>query len=117
VSSAAGDPPTPETASSDRLGARDEQNLQAPPLFAGNLAFWSALAVIATGFAYTALEPQHWLRGVIVSALGFLLGAVLRAFLPAGRAGLLEMRTKALDVLFLGLVAVLIVTVGLLLPR
>lgn len=89
----------------------------APPLVAGNAPFLLTLALVAAGFAYTAAVPDHWLRGVLVAAGGFLLGATLRLALPDERAGMLAIRAKSLDVACLGGVAVLIVTVGVLLPH
>lgn len=91
--------------------------IDAPPLVRGNGAFLATLALVAVGFAYSAAVPQHWLRGVLVAAAGFALGAGLRLTLPQGRAGMLEIRSRGLDALCLGGVSVLIVTVGVLLPR
>lgn len=91
--------------------------VEVPPLVSGNAAFLATLILVAAGFAYTAIVPEHWLRGVLVSSGGFALGAALRLVLPEERAGMLKIRGRALDVLCFGAVAVLIVTVGVLLPH
>jgi hypothetical protein len=110
-------PQAPEAPSAPGTAGADASRVTAPPLVAGNAPFLATLALVAAGFAYTAIVPEHWLRGVLIAAGGFLLGAALRLVLPDGRAGMLKIRGRALDVACFGGVAVLIVTVGVLLPH
>ena len=71
------------------------------------------LAVMATGL--WIVVDDHFRRGTVVFALGVCLAAVLRAALPHGSTGLLEVRSRFVDVLTLAalggatLVAALIV--------
>jgi hypothetical protein len=58
------------------------------------------VAVIAAGVAVVA--DDHFRRGTVIIAGGVCLAAVLRAVLPNGRAGLLRVRSRLLDVLTLG---------------
>lgn len=115
----AGAGPSPGPAGQPQVaaGAPGPPRMEVPPLVAGNAPFLLTLAVVGAGFAYTAVVPEHWLRGVLVAAGGFLLGAALRLLLPEQRAGMLAIRGRALDAACFGGVAVLIVTVGVLLPR
>lgn len=81
-----------------------------------NLPIVVVLALGATGIAYAAVVPQHWLRGVVLLAAGCGIAGVLRLLLPARQAGLLAVRSRLVDVLcYLGL-AVAIVVLGLALP-
>jgi hypothetical protein len=66
--------------------------------------FVSVLLIVAFGFVYVLVASGHWLRGVTVIAFGLVLASVLRATLPAGKAGLLVVRGRLFDVLcYLGL--------------
>ena len=71
------------------------------------------LTVAATGLWIVA--DDHFRRGTVVFALGVCLAALLRAVLPNGSAGLLQVRSRLVDVLTLAalggatLVAALIV--------
>ena len=82
-----------------------------------NWPFLLVVIIASIGIASTAIAPQHWLRGVMVCALGLGVGAALRIVLPGERVGLLAVRSKPIDVLCLATLAVLIVTVGVLLPH
>lgn len=68
------------------------------------------LVVVATGLAVTYLH--HFRLGSFLMACGVLLAAVLRLTLTAHRAGLLVVRSRALDVTILAALglAVLILT-------
>ena len=81
-----------------------------------NLPIVLVLALGATGIAYSAVVPTHWLRGVLLLAVACGLAGVLRLVLPARQAGLLAVRGRLVDVLCYGGLAVAIVVFGLALP-
>lgn len=58
------------------------------------------LAIGAAGLLLVALG--FWRRGLLVVAGGLLVAALLRLALPTRRAGLLAVRSKAIDVVVLG---------------
>jgi hypothetical protein len=69
----------------------------------------AVLAVAAVGLLRIA--TAHWREGSVLLGGALLLAAVLRVVLPADRAGLLAIRSRALDVLGytgLGLAVVLL---------
>jgi hypothetical protein len=69
----------------------------------------AVLAVAAVGLLRIA--TAHWREGSVLLGGALLLAAVLRVVLPSDRAGLLAIRSKALDVLGyvgLGLAVVLL---------
>jgi uncharacterized membrane protein YwaF len=79
--------------------------------------FALALAVVAVGLLAISFASEHWLRGVVIIASGFGVAAVLRLVLPDERAGLLRIRRRSFDVACFGVVSVLAVIFGVLLPR
>jgi hypothetical protein len=60
------------------------------------LPILAVLAVTVVGF--TAVRMWYWRKGMLVMAAALLLAAALRLLLPAGRAGLLVVRSRPLDV-------------------
>jgi hypothetical protein len=81
-----------------------------------NLPIVLVLALGATGIAYSAAVPRHWLRGVLLLAAACALAGVFRLLLPVRQAGLLVVRGRPADVVcYLGL-AVAISALGLALP-
>lgn len=66
-----------------------------------------ALAVVVGGLAgiVYAAALHHWRRGLYVVAAALLLGAVLRLVLPTRRIGSLAVRSRAVDVLTLSVLA------------
>ena len=97
----------------------------APPRRAGgglrtvdlrNLPMVLVLAVGATGIAYSAAVPRHWLRGVLLLAAACAIAALCRLLLPARQAGLLAVRGRLVDVLCYGGLAAAIIGFGLALP-
>jgi hypothetical protein len=83
----------------------------------GNWPFLVVALLAAGGALSTVIAPQHWLRGVMISAVGLAVGAIERLTLPADRVGMLAVRGRSVDVLCLATLAVLIVTVAILLPH
>ena len=81
-----------------------------------NLPIVLVLTLGATGIAYSAVVPIHWLRGVLLLAVACGLAGVFRLLLPARQAGLLVVRGRLVDVLCYGGLAVAIVVLGLALP-
>ncbi len=81
-----------------------------------NLPIVVVLALGATGIAYSAVVPVHWLRGVLLLAVACGLAGVFRLALPARQAGLLAVRGRLVDVVCYGGLAVAIVVLGLALP-
>jgi predicted membrane channel-forming protein YqfA (hemolysin III family) len=81
-----------------------------------NLPILLVLALGATGIAYSAAVPRHWLRGVLLLAVACGIAGVLRLLLPVRQAGLLAVRGRLTDVVcYVGL-AVAIIILGLALP-
>jgi Protein of unknown function (DUF3017) len=81
-----------------------------------NLPIVLVLALGATGIAYSAAVPPHWLRGVLLLAVACAIAGLFRLLLPVRQAGLLAVRARATDVLcYIGL-AVAITVLGLALP-
>lgn len=81
-----------------------------------NLPILLVLALGATGIAYSAVVPVHWLRGVLLLAVACALAGVFRLVLPARQAGLLAVRGRLVDVVCYGGLAVALVVLGLALP-
>jgi hypothetical protein len=81
------------------------------------LPFIVVVLIVGTGLLLVSFVSRHWLRGVIVIAGGFGLAALLRLTLPPERAGLLAIRRRSFDVFCFGVVSVLAVIFGELLPR
>lgn len=81
-----------------------------------NLPMVLVLVLGATGIAYSAAVPRHWLRGVLLLAAACALAGLCRLLLPVRQAGLLAVRSRPADVLcYVGL-AVAISVLGLALP-
>ncbi len=77
------------------------------PLTLVVVGFLAGLAVVAT---------NHFRRGGVLAGAAVLAGAVLRLVLPTRTAGLLAVRSRALDVLALGLLGVGLVALTLAVP-
>ena len=63
------------------------------------------------GFLLVAL--QHWRRGTVVLGLALLVAAVLRAVIPQERTGLLNIRSRAVDILLYGGFGVVIISIAM----
>ncbi|QIK73049.1 DUF3017 domain-containing protein [Propioniciclava coleopterorum] len=76
------------------------------------------LAVVLLGIAAGVVwaGTGHWKRGSFLIGATFALATVLRAALPADRVGLLAVRSRAVDVCCLAVLAVGIVTLSLIVP-
>lgn len=61
-----------------------------------NIPYYLVLAVIA--IAGILIIIDRWRRGAFVFGSAMLLGAAFRAFLPAHRVGLLQVRSRAFDI-------------------
>ncbi|WP_231706905.1 DUF3017 domain-containing protein [Tsukamurella sputi] len=75
-----------------------------------NAGYVAVVAVLATGMVLVGLE--YWRRGLFVFGAGTGFAAVLRAFLPERRQGLLRVRSRWFDVTVLALAAVAILVVS-----
>lgn len=83
-------------------------------LVAGQWPLALVLLAIAVGVAWVGLG--HWKRGSTVIGAAFVLGTLLRAFLPEKQVGLLGVRTRAVDVACLAALGVAIVALALVVP-
>jgi hypothetical protein len=79
--------------------------------------FATVLAIVVFGFCYMFLASGHWLRGVTVMACGLIVAAALRAILPNGRAGMLAVRGRFLDILCYLALGLSVFGFGVLLPQ
>jgi Protein of unknown function (DUF3017) len=71
------------------------------------------IALVGLGLVLT----QHWRRGAVLLGAALLVAAVLRLCVPAERAGLLAIRSKAIDVLCYSGFGVAMVVVALQITR
>ena len=72
------------------------------------------LGLVALGFL--AVRLSYWRRGVTLVGVALLVGAVLRAVLPAERLGGLTVRSRAADTLVLTALGGAVVVLGLTVP-
>lgn len=72
-----------------------------------------ALALVGMALVLT----QHWRRGAILLGVALIVAAVLRAFVPIERAGLLAIRGRPVDVLCYGAFGVVIVVLAVQITR
>jgi predicted neutral ceramidase superfamily lipid hydrolase len=82
----------------------------------GDVPFLLVIAVMVAGFAYLHLNPQHWLRGVLIIGADLIVAGLLRLVLTPRRAGILAVRSRAFDVICYVALGVLVITFGLALP-
>ena len=81
-----------------------------PPTTTRLGAWWLVVAGLVVGILFSATD--HHLRATVTLSASCLLGAVLRAFLPAERAGGLVVRRRWLDVLTLVVLGVAVGAIG-----
>ncbi|HEU0041400.1 MAG TPA: DUF3017 domain-containing protein [Jiangellaceae bacterium] len=72
------------------------------------------LTIIAVGLVVVA--DNHFRRGTVIIAGGVCVAAGLRAILPNGRAGLLVIRSRGLDLLTLGILGAGTLIAALIVP-
>ena len=66
---------------------------------------WPLILVLAVlGTALWIVAADHFRRGTVLFALGVCLAAALRAVLPNGSVGLLQVRSRVVDVLTLAVI-------------
>jgi hypothetical protein len=81
------------------------------------LCFLVVLAGITAGFAYLLLTTGHWRRSTGVMGASLLLAAVLRAFVPVRRVGLLAVRGRWRDTAVYAVLGALVLAMDLRLQR
>ena len=78
----------------------------------GALRTWmsAALVGVIAGAGMVLVLTQHWRRGAVLLGVSLLVAALLRGLVPPERAGLLAIRSRAVDVgCYLVLGAVMII--------
>lgn len=73
--------------------------------------FGLVLLIAAVGFLLVSM--QHWRRGSVLLAVALLVAAVLRVVIPQERAGLLVIRSRAVDFLLYSGFGAMILAVAL----
>ena len=83
----------------------------------GELALFLVLLGVLVGLALVAQD--HWKQGLSIMGISLLAGAAIRLLLPAGRVGLLVVRSRMFDVATMTLLGatILAVTFQVPLPR
>ncbi|MGW1676957.1 DUF3017 domain-containing protein [Saccharopolyspora sp. NPDC002376] len=88
---------------SEQFGGKSRLSMHVP--------FGLVLFIALVGFLLVAM--QHWRRGAALLALAMLVAAVLRAVISQDRAGLLAIRSRAVDVLLYSGFGVVILSVAM----
>lgn len=101
-------PPGPprRTSTRDRLRSLELHNLPAAVV----------LVCALGGIVFSAVVPDHWLRGVLFTGGALVMAGVLRAVLPVRQAGLLVVRGRVVDVIVYAGLGAALWLVGLWLP-
>ncbi|MGZ4633186.1 MAG: DUF3017 domain-containing protein [Actinomycetes bacterium] len=87
------------------------------PFVAGLLRQLPLLAVLVTvGIGLLVVALGHWRKGLVVVGLAMVGAAVLRLLLPLRRAGFLAVRSRTVDVVFIGGTGVALVVIALAIP-
>ncbi|MBO0786636.1 MAG: DUF3017 domain-containing protein, partial [Actinobacteria bacterium] len=81
-----------------------------------NLPYLVVLAAVAGGLAWTWQDPAGTRGGTLAIAGALFVAALARLVLPEERAGMLASRKRYLDVVTLAVLAVGLLTAGLVLP-
>lgn len=84
-----------------------ERSMNQWPLVVVLVALGAALVIIATG---------HWRKGAFAAGCAVLLGALLRLVLPEKVVGLLAVRSKWFDVVFMGVCGAAMLALTLIVP-
>jgi hypothetical protein len=80
---------------------------------------WPLLIVVlgvAAGLAIAVIGEDRWRLGCLIVGAFLGVGAVTRAVLPPGEAGLLQVRGKAFDIAALGVASVAIIALAIVVP-
>ena len=80
---------------------------------------WPLMLVVigvAAGLGVAVIGEDRWRLGCLIIGAFLGVGAVTRAALPRGEAGLLQVRSKAFDVAVLGVASVAIIALAIVVP-
>ncbi|GAA3606199.1 hypothetical protein GCM10022236_05040 [Microlunatus ginsengisoli] len=81
--------------------------------------YWPLLVVVvgvAIGLAVAFVGQDSWRIGCLIVGSSLAVGAVERLALPAGEAGLLQVRSKVFDIAFLTLAGGAVIALAILVP-
>jgi len=82
----------------------------------GGLVYLLVVAASTLGLLVVAFGP--WRRGIDLIGIALLIGAVMRAALPEGNAGMLRVRrSRWVDVLMLGAVGTALIVLASVIPN
>nr|WP_255670141.1 DUF3017 domain-containing protein [Aeromicrobium wangtongii] len=73
------------------------------------------LVVVAVGLVLVAVGP--WRVGVVAMGLAFIVGALARSVVPIDHTGMLRVRGKAFDVVWMTTLGVALVILPILIPN
>ncbi|CAM05816.1 Protein of unknown function (DUF3017) [Saccharopolyspora erythraea NRRL 2338] len=76
-----------------------------------------AAVVLVALIGFLRIAMQHWRQGSVLIGVALVLAAVLRALLTNEQAGLLAIRSRAIDILLYGGLGVVIVVVAMTITR
>lgn len=85
------------------------------PSTTGGIGYLVVVAGLAVGMVVVALGA--WRTGVTIMGLSFALAFVMRAALPDGRAGMLRVRRRLLDVAVLALCGAVLLLLAVVIPN
>lgn len=75
------------------------------------------VVMLVAGFGFVRILAEHWRQGTTLIGVSLLVAGLIRATLPQDRAGLLAVRSQAVDVLCYVLLGMLVVILASTVPR
>ncbi|MCD9198894.1 DUF3017 domain-containing protein [Aeromicrobium wangtongii] len=85
------------------------------PRSRGSQLYLLQLVVVAVGLVLVAVGP--WRVGVVAMGLAFIVGALARSVVPIDHTGMLRVRGKAFDVVWMTTLGVALVILPILIPN
>ena len=92
-------------------GRRHRSTDRLPPQFP------MIVVMLIAGVGFVRILAEHWRQGTTLIGASLLVAGIIRALLPQDRAGLLAVRSQAMDVLCYVVLGVLVVVLASTVPR
>ncbi|MBC7631193.1 DUF3017 domain-containing protein [Aeromicrobium sp.] len=86
-----------------------------PPRSRGSQLYLLQLLCVATGLLLIVID--HWRVGIVLIGAAFVVGAVARSAVPIDHTGMLRVRGKAFDMVWMATLGVALIVLAVIIPN